>query len=577
MKKLLLSLFIICIISSTSFAVDFSPIVLELSAAPAIQYDFDGSTLEIPVTVKGTPASMLFLVHTKDQGKAIGTVRNGFLGWHYVNKIDTCIYVSEPYQFDIGSNTIKWNGKDSDGNSVPKGEYTYYMFAYDNVGGKTKVHDTILMRECQQIIQEMDEKGMPLTRPFLLDAEYKWIIGNDPFAETLLETTSVPWPEDINRMEGPALQPDNFDYFFVGFTGPGSGPTNMGICKFQWVPNGESVLQTDWADDGKIILGNQSSHTGVVSDNNYLYMCEPHEVTDPVSSVFIVDFDGELLTNIDLSEWWTNTDDFEAGGQMNGGPWQISARNNYVFFCSHGSCLRQMIDGAAGLENEEDLILWSNGNGDIIGDHNFEEDAAKPWVCFDFNVAPYGYNIEADDNLFNMFPSFDVGAVSFGLLAPDGTGIGYFAFAGETAGWKAGNKFVDYDSAFDGMYMDNQSSDNADDKSGIWYIAHDSINGVISSKVAVDEAAPDAFVVAQNSPNPFNPSTTISFNNDEASNVSIVVFNVAGQKVDTIANEFMGAGRHSVTWDASGFSAGVYFYTVKSGDFSKTMKMTLLK
>ena len=44
-----------------------------------------------------------------------------------------------------------------------------------------------------------------------------------------------------------------------------------------------------------------------------------------------------------------------------------------------------------------------------------------------------------------------------------------------------------------------------------------------------------------------------------------------------LANDFMDAGKHSVIWDASGLSAGVYFYTVKSGDFSKTMKMTLLK
>jgi len=52
---------------------------------------------------------------------------------------------------------------------------------------------------------------------------------------------------------------------------------------------------------------------------------------------------------------------------------------------------------------------------------------------------------------------------------------------------------------------------------------------------------------------------------------------IVGQKVATIANEFMSAGSHSVIWDASGFSAGVYFYTVKSGEFSRTMKMTLLR
>ena len=101
---------------------------------------------------------------------------------------------------------------------------------------------------------------------------------------------------------------------------------------------------------------------------------------------------------------------------------------------------------------------------------------------------------------------------------------------------------------------------------------------MISNKpVGVAEDSPGAFEVAQNSPNPFNPTTSIGFVIPEAGNVTIDIFNVAGQKVDTVASKFMNAGNHSVVFDATGYSAGVYFYTVRSGDFSKTMKMTLLK
>ncbi|GAI56848.1 unnamed protein product, partial [marine sediment metagenome] len=113
---------------------------------------------------------------------------------------------------------------------------------------------------------------------------------------------------------------------------------------------------------------------------------------------------------------------------------------------------------------------------------------------------------------------------------------------------------------------------------GLWYLAQDSFRGIITSKpVKVNEDGPASFNVLQNSPNPFNQTTTISFTIPEAANVTIDVFNVAGQKVDTISSEFITAGKHSVTWNASGFSAGVYFYTVKSGDFSQNLKMTLLK
>ncbi len=112
---------------------------------------------------------------------------------------------------------------------------------------------------------------------------------------------------------------------------------------------------------------------------------------------------------------------------------------------------------------------------------------------------------------------------------------------------------------------------------GTWYVAHDSIKGVITNQVGVADEIPSAFSVAQNTPNPFNPTTTISFTLAKAGKTTVEVFNAAGQKVATIMNANLSAGSHSVTWNAAKFSAGVYFYTVKSGDFSKTMKMTLLK
>ena len=112
---------------------------------------------------------------------------------------------------------------------------------------------------------------------------------------------------------------------------------------------------------------------------------------------------------------------------------------------------------------------------------------------------------------------------------------------------------------------------------GVFFLGHDSIKGVITSSPVAVEEAPAAFSVAQNSPNPFNPSTTISFTIAQAGNVNVTVYNVAGQKIDTILDGYMSAGSHSVVWDASSSSAGVYFYTVKSGEFSRTLKMTLLK
>ena len=93
----------------------------------------------------------------------------------------------------------------------------------------------------------------------------------------------------------------------------------------------------------------------------------------------------------------------------------------------------------------------------------------------------------------------------------------------------------------------------------------------------VAENKPAAFSVSQNIPNPFNPTTTIGFTLAEAVQVNVAVYNTAGQKVDTLVDDFRESGKHSAVWDGSEFSAGVYFYMVRSGDFSKTMKMTFVR
>jgi len=89
--------------------------------------------------VSGTNALAIFCVYTKDKASSISKVWNGYLGWHFVNNVDTSIYISSMNQLSVGKNTIKWNGKDDDGNLVPSGEYTYYIFSYDNISAKSKV------------------------------------------------------------------------------------------------------------------------------------------------------------------------------------------------------------------------------------------------------------------------------------------------------------------------------------------------------------------------------------------------------------------------------------------------------
>jgi hypothetical protein len=82
--------------------------------------------------------------------------------------------------------------------------------------------------------------------------------------------------------------------------------------------------------------------------------------------------------------------------------------------------------------------------------------------------------------------------------------------------------------------------------------------------------------LSQNYPNPFNPSTTIEFDLPKASDVRIEVYNIAGQKIQTLLNERMPAGSHRVEFDASGFASGIYYYRVEAGGFVEVKKMILV-
>ncbi len=85
------------------------------------------------------------------------------------------------------------------------------------------------------------------------------------------------------------------------------------------------------------------------------------------------------------------------------------------------------------------------------------------------------------------------------------------------------------------------------------------------------------FFLSQNYPNPFNPITTIKYSIPEDNFVTIKVYDINGKEIRTILNEFKMAGFYTITFDASGLSSGVYFYSIYSGKYTETKRMVLLK
>lgn len=88
---------------------------------------------------------------------------------------------------------------------------------------------------------------------------------------------------------------------------------------------------------------------------------------------------------------------------------------------------------------------------------------------------------------------------------------------------------------------------------------------------------PSGFRLHQNYPNPFNPSTEINYYLPNSEHVRLEIFDLLGQKVDTMVDEYQGKGLHHVTFDASHLSNGIYLYRIQAGSYVDTKKMTLLK
>ena len=580
MKKLFIVSFVFLFCMTNAFAANFVPNKTTITAPGVVQYDFDGKTLDIPVTVTGTPALVTLFVFTKDKAAQIVDIQEGFLGWHYVNKIDTCMYFSSAKALDVGKGTISWDGKDQTGAMIPAGEYTYYIWGFDNANQRILAQKKYYPSLSTDIL-ETDESGQPLTNPVFFGPYFRWTLGNDPMDSTLIETSSILRPGGYSGKNRYAIDPTDMKFIFL----PMHNKDTMigGIFKYQWVPNGESQLVTAWGEDGAVTWSQPDFyHMNASRDNSYLYITSnTYKEADVMNDFRIVSYEGTLEKVIDFARFWGDLDDLAAGGQANGGPDLQSMRGDTIYLGCHCSSIHQAVNPSRGMEDEDDFVVYVNQNGDYILDYNYQPDSAKPWVNNDFNAGTESYGYCADSNQFGMECIYDLGAVSFGLLAPDGTGVDHFAFAGEVANGKYGMIICDNGSAFDGLYSTKGQAmegvyENAIDGS-TWYSGQDSFKGVLTSAQVLVDEAPAAFSVAQNSPNPFNPSTTISFTIDQAGNVNVTVYNVAGQKIGTILDGFMSAGSHSAVWDASSSSAGVYFYTVKAGEFSRTMKMTLLK
>jgi hypothetical protein len=142
------------------------------------------------------------------------------------------------------------------------------------------------------------------------------------------------------------------------------------------------------------------------------------------------------------------------------------------------------------------------------------------------------------------------------------------------------------------------SADSVLYKKAYWnyqLIANDGSNGMHNSKFAFDvltqtqnalgfvsveenpSSAINAYSLLQNYPNPFNPATVINFTLPEQTNVKVIIYDALGNQVEVIADGVKSAGSHSIKWNATNYSSGIYFYKLETGKFVQVRKMILMK
>ena len=239
------------------------------------------------------------------------------------------------------------------------------------------------------------------------------------------------------------------------------------------------------------------------------------------------------------------------------------------------------------------VSISSDGNTAIVG--GYEDDAAKGavWVYTRSGSAwtQQGNKLVGTGAAGNASQGFSISLSADGNTALVG-GIDDNAFAGATWVFKrsggvwsqSGNKLIGSDAAGNAnqggavaISPDGNTiivggiADNTN-KGAAWIF----VPGTTSVQQTSNET-PMSFLLEQNFPNPFNPSTKISWQSPVSSHQTLKIYDILGNEVATLMNEYRDAGTYEVNWNAANLPSGVYFYKLQSGNYVETMKMILIK
>lgn len=227
-----------------------------------------------------------------------------------------------------------------------------------------------------------------------------------------------------------------------------------------------------------------------------------------------------------------------------------------------------------GYATSADGITWKR---DTVNNPVFNPGASGQWD----DKSVFGPNVLRIGNIYYMWY---VGATTSGTS--EATGV---ATSPDGINWTrhaANPVLVPSSGAWDTEWTDVGSVVQSGNTLHMWYDAMDANLariGHATSPLTIDGIAeseaelPQTFMLEQNFPNPFNPTTLITYQLPVACGVRLVVYDPLGREVAVLVNENKAAGSHEVTFDVAGLASGVYLYRLVAGEYRDVKAMVLLR
>lgn len=223
---------------------------------------------------------------------------------------------------------------------------------------------------------------------------------------------------------------------------------------------------------------------------------------------------------------------------------------------------------------------WLNISGSI----------SESFTDIDFRGGEFVYMTTSSGNVVRTTN----GGVSWELF---GTGLIYpargIAFKDDNTGWCVGDDVYGdiYKTTTSGLTWERQRTRHSGLFYDVYVIQNDKViatgvNGVIlqtttgGNPIGIEDPAvelPEIFRLFQNYPNPFNPATNITYDIPERTDVKIAIYDIIGKELEVLLNNEVEAGRYEVIWNAAAYSSGIYFCKILTKDFTKTIKLVLVK